>query len=115
MTPDVAPTPDREQQAPNVSTAESRTELAWNRSGLAVLVCVLVLLRRLWPLDRTTTIVALVVIAAGATTWSLGLQAARRTGRRPRAPMSRATARLLSAGALALAIGGFVLGLFPPT
>ena len=42
-----------------------RTDLAWNRSGLAIVACVAVLLRRIWPLRRTEQIVALACISAG--------------------------------------------------
>ncbi len=39
--------------------AEERTELAWNRSGLAVAVTVAILFRRLWPLEGVRTAAAL--------------------------------------------------------
>lgn len=112
MPASASPTPEHRSRP---TTAAARTELAWNRSGLAVLVCISVLLRRLWPLDRTGTVVALFLIAAGATVWSVGLYVARRSaGRGPSAPMGDTTARLLSFGAFALAAAAFVLGFFPP-
>ena len=47
------------QEAPDAGLAEERTVLAWNRSGLAVVVCVAVLLRHVWPLQGTDHEVAL--------------------------------------------------------
>jgi uncharacterized membrane protein YidH (DUF202 family) len=106
--------PDEPLDADIVS-AEERTELSWNRSGLAVLICILVLLRHLWPLDRNGRIAALSLMAAGAAIYAVGLETARRVGgREPMLPMSRTTALLLSAGTVTLAAGAFALGFFPP-
>ena len=109
------PSPDNARRAHGVGVAIERTQLAWNRSGLAVLLCISVLLRRLWPLNRAGTVIALALIVGGALVWSLGLQGGARKARRiPSAPMGETTARLLSLGAVVLAAAGFVLGFFPP-
>jgi uncharacterized membrane protein YidH (DUF202 family) len=100
---------------PDIVSAEERTELSWNRSGLAVLICILVLLRHLWPLDRNGRVAALTLMAVGAVIYAIGLQTARRLGgREPMPPMSSTTGRLLSLGTVVLAAGAFVLGFFPP-
>ncbi len=51
---------------------QERTDLAWNRSGLAFVACIAVLLRRIWPLRGADQIVALACISAGAFAWSHG-------------------------------------------
>jgi uncharacterized membrane protein YidH (DUF202 family) len=97
--------------------AGERTDLAWNRSGLAVLVCVAVLLRRAWPLDRADHVVALALIGVGASAWAVGLVTARsvsRTTHQGRDVMGAGTLRLICLGTTALAAGTFVLGLLLP-
>jgi uncharacterized membrane protein YidH (DUF202 family) len=97
--------------------ARERTELAWSRSGLSVAATVAVTLRRLWPLTGDKAVVALVLIAVGATIWAVGMQLARRSslithpGRRHSAT---STFRLLTIGTLTLAAAGFVVGLVVP-
>ena len=98
-----------------VASALARTELARERSGLAVLLCISVLLRRMWPLNRASEVIALIFIAIGGVAWSLGLEVSRRKAHRtPSTPMSETTARLLSLSAVALACGAIILGFFPP-
>ena len=53
--------------------ARERTALSWNRSGLAIIVCIAVVLRHLWPLNGTDELVALGIIAAAAIVWALAL------------------------------------------
>jgi uncharacterized membrane protein YidH (DUF202 family) len=93
--------------------APERTQLAWGRTGLAVVAVVGVLARRVWTLDGGPGIVALVLIAAGALVWLGGMRAARRleespdhnetTGRRP--------FLLMTAGTVLLASGSLVFGI----
>ena len=98
--------------------ASERTDLAWNRSGLAVVACVAVLLRRIWPLDATSQVVALSFISAGAVIWaaalSLGRAVSVRTGAKG-GRLSPTLARAITASTLALALAAFVLGFFPPS
>jgi len=49
-----------DEEARDSGLARERTDLAWNRSGLAVAVTVAIILRRLWPLsgDRAALAVA---------------------------------------------------------
>jgi uncharacterized membrane protein YidH (DUF202 family) len=92
--------------------AHERTELAWNRSGLAVLAAVAIMLRRLWPLQGYRSVVALVLIAAGATAWAVGMHLARRAklDTRDGGMLGAPTLRMLTLGTLVLAAAGFLLG-----
>lgn len=96
--------------------ARERTELAWSRSGLSVAVTVAVTLRRLWPLTGDRAVVALVLIAVGASIWVAGMQ----LGRRARlvtdanGGLATSTFRLLTIGTMILALAGFVVGLILP-
>ena len=93
--------------------ARERTALAWNRSGLALLVAVAIMLRRLWPLEGTTSVVIIIVLAVGAILWATGML----LSRRPRSDTNVtgvATGshfRVLTIGTLVLALAGFLLGL----
>jgi hypothetical protein len=93
--------------------ARERTELAWNRSGLALLVVVAIMLRRLWPLEGDRSVVILIVLAAGGAMWAIGMLLSRRarldvdgTG-----VASATTCRILTIGTLVLAVAAFLLGL----
>lgn len=95
--------------------ARERTELAWNRSGLAAVVAVTVVLRRLWPLRAGTSVVALVLISLGTSTWAAALFLARR-GRLTSAEgfLRPCTGRLLTIATVTLAAAGFLLGALSP-
>jgi hypothetical protein len=95
-----------------------RTNLAWSRSGLAVLACLAVLARRFFPLDtHADSIAAFALLGAGGGGWALGLLLSRRGGPTPAIGGSAGARRLrvVTGSTLALAVAGFVLGLFPPT
>ncbi|MGQ0802512.1 MAG: DUF202 domain-containing protein [Actinomycetota bacterium] len=97
--------------------AAERTGLAWGRSGLAVLACIAILARRFFPLDtRADHVAAFLLLGVGGLGWAVsayrghgrslmtgigGVEAARRF-------------RLVTVSTLAIAVAGFVLGLFPP-
>jgi uncharacterized membrane protein YidH (DUF202 family) len=98
--------------------AAERTDLAWNRSGLALVVCIAVLLRRLWPLDRTDQVVALAVMSAGTLVWAVALRLGRVVSgevRARRGVLGAGAVSMISVGTLLLALAGFVLGIFPPS
>ena len=97
--------------------AHERTELAWNRSGLAVLALVDIMMRRLWPLDGYRSIVALALIAFGSLTWAVGMFLARRSnpGAGTSYLLGTSTCRALTVGTLALAAAGFLLGALTPS
>ncbi len=94
--------------------AGERTSLALNRSGLALAVCVAAALRRIWPLDRPGSILAVALIAGGAGLWSLALVGGRLSGPRPDGPMPARSLRRISIGTLLLAGGACVVSLLPP-
>jgi uncharacterized membrane protein YidH (DUF202 family) len=101
--------------APDVGLAGERTALAWNRSGLAVVVCVAVLLRHVWPLRGTDQELALGLIAGAVVIWAVVLASLTLASRGPDADMPhRANVfRLMTAGTLLLAVVGFVAAFAP--
>ena len=107
----MASTPD----PPDVGLAVERTALSWNRSGLAVVVCVAVLLRHVWPLHGTDQELALGLIAGAVVIWTVVL-AVFTLGARSRdadMPHSANLFRLVTAGTLLLAVVGFVAAFAP--
>jgi uncharacterized membrane protein YidH (DUF202 family) len=92
--------------------ARERTELAWNRSGLAMAVTIGVILRRLWPLTGDKAVAAVVLIAAGGAIWAVGMQLSRRTrlGIDSSGAQLASTCRMLTIGTLLLAVAAFVVG-----
>jgi len=91
--------------------ARERTELAWNRSGLAVAATVAIILRRLWPLSGDRAVLVLALIGAGAVLWVVAM----RLGRRARVrngnggALGDSTCRALTIGTLILAAGAFIV------
>ena len=102
--------------APVAGTARERTLLAWNRSGLSALICIAVLLRHLWPLNGTGSVVALIVIAVAAFVWGLALLAFTLAGgdRDESVILTRSVFRLMTLGTVLLAVVGFVLAVVAP-
>ncbi len=107
------PDDDAERSARDRGLARERTDLAWNRSGLAVVATVAIVLRRLWPLHGGREDITLALIAAGAVFWVVGMRLGRRLARPTgdEGPMSESACRLLATGTLVLAIAGFVGGI----
>jgi uncharacterized membrane protein YidH (DUF202 family) len=95
---------------PDVGLAAERTVLAWNRSGLAVVVCVAVLLRHVWPLRGTDHEVALGLIGAAVIVWSVVFTILARARAKRDSSMSHGESffRLITAGTLLLAVVGVV-------
>ena len=104
---------DEEPNDPGL--ARERTVLAWNRSGLAVIVCVAVVLRHLWPLKGADESVALGIIAVAVIIWALAILALRvnRSDRSIGSDRGR-TFGLMTLGTFVLALGGIALTLFTP-
>jgi hypothetical protein len=95
-----------------------RTDLAWNRSGLAFVVCIAVLVRRTWPLRGTEQVVALSCISAGSIAWAFALSFGHRLFGRTsveRERLSPARAALITAGTVALALAALALALVSPS
>jgi uncharacterized membrane protein YidH (DUF202 family) len=97
------------------SLAAERTQLAWNRSGLAVVVVVAIMVRRLWPLGSSSAFALLVVVAAGSLAWAAGMLLVRGAGDQSGIPrlMGTTACRMLTAGTLALAGAGVLLTVWP--
>jgi uncharacterized membrane protein YidH (DUF202 family) len=93
-----------------------RTALAWNRSGMAFLIAIAALGRRIWPIDRGNH--ALVLAALGvagiaflASLWfATRLRAHHRYGGET---LDAHAFRLVSIGTFVLAVAAFALALFP--
>jgi uncharacterized membrane protein YidH (DUF202 family) len=107
-----------ERDAAKISLVDERTDLAWNRSGLALLACGVVVMRGLSLSGFRIRDVAVggVILGLGVTTYLLaGWHAHRRL--RPGRSETRATARDLFPMALGVAtvgVAAFFLGLFFP-
>ena len=54
-----------------------RTELAWGRTGLALLVALGVLARRVWSLSGWLEVVALTLVGVGGLVWLVGMRLSR--------------------------------------
>jgi uncharacterized membrane protein YidH (DUF202 family) len=111
---DAAAGPDGPARDPGL--ARERTELAWNRSGLAVLVVVAILLRHLWPLEGARSVLAFVLIGVGAGVWAVGMQLARRNrgGTTGSPVLGLSVCRMLTVGTVLLALAGLLLALLVP-
>jgi uncharacterized membrane protein YidH (DUF202 family) len=96
--------------------ARERTVLAWNRSGLALVVCIAVLLRHVWPLEGVGELIAVAAIAGAGVVWAVGLYtfSASAAGRLDDSVASEKVFRSLTIGALLLAVAAFLLAFFAP-
>jgi uncharacterized membrane protein YidH (DUF202 family) len=94
--------------------ARERTALAWNRSGLAVVVCIALLLRHLWPLQGTGQYVALGGTAVAAIVWAVTLLVFSISGadRGERGPRGAKVFGLMTLGTVMLAVVGCALAFF---
>jgi uncharacterized membrane protein YidH (DUF202 family) len=98
---------------PDETLYEERTELAWNRSGLALLAAFAILARHVWsddtPVQSDTLAVALLAVAClGWAVGTVGWQLVHRrdTERRPRGPRELLA---VTVGTVALALAGLVV------
>jgi hypothetical protein len=107
---------DPSSPGPDAGLARERTLLAWNRSGLAAVVCIAVLLRRIWPLHGGAEELALGLIAAAAIVWAvvLLLVTMAHPSQREQVLLGRRVFPLMSAGTIILALLGFVLAFAAP-
>jgi uncharacterized membrane protein YidH (DUF202 family) len=88
--------------------AAERTELAWSRSGLAMMACGVVVARGLPTIDAVPRrpVVGVTILGLGAVAWALGLYAARRRRAAPGTPRPVARWRDLAP----VAVGSTVIG-----
>jgi hypothetical protein len=101
-----------------VGLAEERSDLAWSRSGLAVVVCLAAIAKRfvlqLSSIDADVVVVA--ALAIGAIAWAFALFWGRVIGESTLAGRRVADARTLQAVALgtaALGVAAMILALLP--
>ena len=100
------------------SSADERTDLAWNRSGLAIIGCGLVVMRGLTlnGFERSDVAVGAVILGLGFASYILaGWHARRRLapGRAER-PARPADLLPLAIGVTAIGVAAFALGLLFP-
>ena len=103
-------------EADDDGLAPERTVMAWNRSGIAFLVAIAALGRRLWPLDRGNHGVVLITLGIAAMAFLSGLWFASRLRTRARyagETLDAGAFKLMSSATFVLAIAGFGLALFP--
>jgi hypothetical protein len=97
--------------------ARDRTDLSWQRSGLAALVAVAVMVRHLWPLTGYKSALVFGVTAVAALVWAAGKHRSQRS--RPEATDGSMAVhsrhlRMLTLGTLLLAAAGLLSGIFLP-
>ena len=104
------------ENAEAAGLAGERTALSWNRSGLAVVVCVAVLLRHVWPLHGTDHEVALGLIAGAVIVWCVLLAILTLSRGTPGTyvPRGENVFRLMTVGTLLLALVGFIAAFAAP-
>ena len=93
-----------------------RTVLAWNRSGMAFLIAIAALGRRIWPIDRGNNGLVLAALGLASATFVASLWVASRLRTHARYSghtMSPHAYRLVSVGTFVLAVAAFGLALFP--
>jgi H+/Cl- antiporter ClcA len=92
---------------------EARTQLAWSRSGLSVLTCLVLLGRRLTEFvhsarGQVLALAIIVVVTGAAGLFVLAWRAKTETH-------THTNLRWVATGTLGLALVGLVLSLFPPS
>ncbi len=101
----------------HTTLARERTALAWSRSGLAVVGCLAALARRFVPLRTSADRVgAFVLLAFAGLSWATALFLSRRRAGAldPRAASQQGHLLLVTFSTVAVGLGAFLIGLFPP-
>jgi len=93
-----------------------RTELAWGRTGLALVAAVVVLAGRAWDLGGGLEVSALVVVAVGGLLWMAGMRLSRdlHVHMEPHGLTGTWAFGLVSAGTVLLAVGASIFGVVAP-
>ena len=107
---------DEDYEGPHPGMAAERTDLAWSRSGLAILACGVVILKGLPAITGSAgaPVAGTVVLVIGIFTWALGRWSAQR--RRPRLGRPRPVAQWrdlapAAYGTAAVGLAGLVLAI----
>ncbi|MGQ0824127.1 MAG: DUF202 domain-containing protein [Actinomycetota bacterium] len=97
--------------------AGERTDLAWSRSGLAIVAVVAAILRRVLDADRHgAAVITAALLAGAAVAWVLAMGHARAVtipALAGRAHADRRELRAVAAGTALLGVGALVLALVP--
>jgi uncharacterized membrane protein YidH (DUF202 family) len=97
--------------------AGERTDLAWSRSGLALIVTGAAVLKRVFEIDHDQApALVFAVLLAGAAAWAIALTHARVVASSALAGEPHANARkfrAVAAGTAVLAVGAMVLAILP--
>lgn len=106
------------EESPTPGFAGERTDLAWNRSGLALLACGIAVARGLrFPVTEPAhEIIGVIILVLGVFTWFMGQWAARK---RRRSGHDREVAKFadlapVAYGTAAVGAAAFLLALFFP-
>ncbi len=108
------PVPDwstaRADRGDDEGLAPERTQLAWGRTGLALLLAVGVIARKVWSLTGPVEVAAMVMVGVGAVSWAVGMRLSRRLHPEmaPRGLDGGRAFALVTAGTLVFAVGGLV-------
>ncbi len=100
-------------ETPDSGVAAERTDLAWGRSGLALLACLAILARRFFPFDtRADHVAAFLLLGAGGLGWAVSAYLRRGRTLVPGAATARRLL-LVTVFTTAIALAGFAISLFP--
>ncbi len=102
------PVPGRATESADESLAPERTQLAWGRTGLALLVAVGVLARRVWTSSGPVEVAAMVLVGVGVVFWMVGMRLSRdlHLKMEPHGLQGVRAFGLVTAGTMIVAIGG---------
>jgi uncharacterized membrane protein YidH (DUF202 family) len=107
-----------EEERPEAGLAAERTDLAWNRSGLALIACGAAIMRGLARphLSHAVLAAGVLVLVLGGAVWALGgIQARRRvTHDRARSRADVADLMPIAIGTATVGVAAFILGAFFP-
>ena len=105
------------RRPPDPGLAAERTDLAWNRSGLALLACGAAVARGFPPAGFSARhVVGIVILVLGGFTWAMGAYEARRRSRAlPERPVATRRDLLpVVVGTTGVGMAVFVLAAFYP-
>ena len=106
------------EESPTPGLAGERTDLAWNRSGLALLACGIAVAKGLkFPISEPAhAVIGVIILVLGVFTWSMGHWEARKRRRNghDREVAGFSDLAPVAYGTAAVGVAAFVLALFFP-
>jgi uncharacterized membrane protein YidH (DUF202 family) len=93
--------------------APERTQLAWGRTGLALLVAIGVLARKVWSLSGPLEVTAIILVGIGGVIWMVGMRLSRdlHLTMEPHGLTGRRAFGLVTVGTIAFALGGLAFAI----